>query len=257
MTGDLAERCARRSGAAGGAGAGAARVDGRRSTSIVPSGTPIVRLRQGHRARHPQVHDRGDRANARRPRLPAILSGPSFAADVARGLPTAVTLAAHATRRWRSGWRRRSAPRAFRPYHIDRRARRRDRRRGQERAGDRRRHRRRPRAWRQRRGGADHARLCRAVAVRPRAYGARPETLTGLSGLGDLVLTCSTPQSRNFSLRHRARQGRASAGGEPRQAGRRRLHRAGAASRWRARATSTCRSRRRSPRCSTASIERG
>ena len=33
-----------------------------------------------------------------------------------------------------------------------------------------------------------------------RAFGARPETLTGLSGLGDLVLTCSTPQSRNFSF---------------------------------------------------------
>jgi glycerol-3-phosphate dehydrogenase (NAD(P)+) len=33
-----------------------------------------------------------------------------------------------------------------------------------------------------------------------RARGARPETLTGLSGLGDLILTCSTPQSRNFSL---------------------------------------------------------
>ncbi len=29
--------------------------------------------------------------------------------------------------------------------------------------------------------------------------GAKPETLTGLSGLGDLVLTCSSPQSRNFS----------------------------------------------------------
>jgi glycerol-3-phosphate dehydrogenase (NAD(P)+) len=33
-----------------------------------------------------------------------------------------------------------------------------------------------------------------------RAYGARPETIIGLSGLGDLVLTCSTPQSRNFSF---------------------------------------------------------
>jgi glycerol-3-phosphate dehydrogenase (NAD(P)+) len=33
-----------------------------------------------------------------------------------------------------------------------------------------------------------------------RACGAEPETLTGLSGLGDLVLTCSSPQSRNFSL---------------------------------------------------------
>jgi glycerol-3-phosphate dehydrogenase (NAD(P)+) len=32
-----------------------------------------------------------------------------------------------------------------------------------------------------------------------KAFGARPETLTGLSGLGDLILTCSSPQSRNFS----------------------------------------------------------
>lgn len=33
-----------------------------------------------------------------------------------------------------------------------------------------------------------------------RTLGARPETLMGLSGLGDLVLTCSTPQSRNFAF---------------------------------------------------------
>ena len=33
-----------------------------------------------------------------------------------------------------------------------------------------------------------------------KAFGARSETLTGLSGLGDLILTCSSPQSRNFSL---------------------------------------------------------
>jgi glycerol-3-phosphate dehydrogenase (NAD(P)+) len=33
-----------------------------------------------------------------------------------------------------------------------------------------------------------------------RAFGARAETLVGLSGLGDLTLTCSSPQSRNFSL---------------------------------------------------------
>ena len=32
-----------------------------------------------------------------------------------------------------------------------------------------------------------------------RASGARPETLMGLSGLGDLVLTCSSTQSRNFA----------------------------------------------------------
>jgi glycerol-3-phosphate dehydrogenase (NAD(P)+) len=33
-----------------------------------------------------------------------------------------------------------------------------------------------------------------------RALGANPETLTGLSGLGDTILSCSTPQSRNFSF---------------------------------------------------------
>ena len=32
-----------------------------------------------------------------------------------------------------------------------------------------------------------------------KAFGAKAETLTGLSGLGDLILTCSSPQSRNFS----------------------------------------------------------
>lgn len=32
------------------------------------------------------------------------------------------------------------------------------------------------------------------------AHGARAETLAGLSGLGDLVLTCSGPQSRNFAF---------------------------------------------------------
>ena len=33
-----------------------------------------------------------------------------------------------------------------------------------------------------------------------RAYGAKPETMMGLSGLGDLLLTCSSPQSRNFGF---------------------------------------------------------
>ena len=43
------------------------------------------------------------------------------------------------------------------------------------------------------RGLAEMARLAAAL-------GARPETLTGLTGLGDLVLTCNAMQSRNFSL---------------------------------------------------------
>ena len=33
-----------------------------------------------------------------------------------------------------------------------------------------------------------------------RALGAKTETMMGLSGLGDLILTCSSPQSRNFSF---------------------------------------------------------
>ena len=129
--------------------------------------------------------------------LPAILSGPSFAADVARGLPTAVTIAAtdgkialdlaHALN---AG--------TFRPYHstvI----------RGVELGG----------ATKNvlaiaagivtGKGfgaSASAALTTRGFAELVRfgtAYGARTETLMGLSGLGDLVLTCGTPQSRNFS----------------------------------------------------------
>jgi glycerol-3-phosphate dehydrogenase (NAD(P)+) len=39
------------------------------------------------------------------------------------------------------------------------------------------------------------------------ALGARPETMMGLSGLGDLVLTCGSPQSRNMSLGRALGQG--------------------------------------------------
>jgi glycerol-3-phosphate dehydrogenase (NAD(P)+) len=49
---------------------------------------------------------------------------------------------------------------------------------------------------------ASAALIARAFAELRRlaeAVGGRAETLMGLSGLGDLVLTCSTPQSRNFS----------------------------------------------------------
>ena len=99
--------------------------------------------------------------------LPAILSGPSFAADVARGLPTAVTLAA-ADDAVAAALAQAIGSAHVPALSLDRRARRRDRRRRQECAGYRRRHRRGPRAWRQRRGGADHARLCRVVPLRPR-----------------------------------------------------------------------------------------
>jgi glycerol-3-phosphate dehydrogenase (NAD(P)+) len=40
-----------------------------------------------------------------------------------------------------------------------------------------------------------------------RAHGGRPETLMGLSGLGDVVLSCTSPQSRNFAFGERLGQG--------------------------------------------------
>jgi glycerol-3-phosphate dehydrogenase (NAD(P)+) len=129
---------------------------------------------------------------------PAILSGPSFAADVARGLPTAVTLAARdeaLARELAAAF----GSTTFRPYHATDI-------RGVEIGG----------AAKNvlaiaagivagRRLGASAAAalVTRGFAELVRfgaAYGARPETLTGLSGLGDLVLTCSSPQSRNFSF---------------------------------------------------------
>jgi glycerol-3-phosphate dehydrogenase (NAD(P)+) len=130
--------------------------------------------------------------------LPAILSGPSFAADVARGLPTAVTLAcADAAMAQQLAQALGSA--TFRPYHsTDVR--------GVEIGGA-------AKnvlaiaagivAGRGLGASAVAALITRGFAELVRfgkAYGARPETLTGLSGLGDLVLTCSTPQSRNFSF---------------------------------------------------------
>ena len=125
--------------------------------------------------------------------IPAILSGPSFAEDVARGLPTAVdeALASALVQALGSS--------TFRPYHTSDV-------RGVEIGG----------AAKNvlaiaagivvgrklgasalaaltTRGFAELARLGRSC-------GARGETLSGLSGLGDLILTCSSPQSRNFAL---------------------------------------------------------
>jgi glycerol-3-phosphate dehydrogenase (NAD(P)+) len=130
--------------------------------------------------------------------VPAILSGPSFAADVARGLPTAVTLAA-ADEAVAQRLARSLGSALFRPYHsADVR--------GVE------------------IGGAAKNVLAIAAGIVAgrklgasalaalttrgfaelmrfgRAYGAQPATLTGLSGLGDLILTSTSPQSRNFSL---------------------------------------------------------
>ncbi len=130
--------------------------------------------------------------------VPAILSGPSFAADVARGLPTAVTLAA-ADGKLAGELAQAIASASFRPYHSSDL-------RGVEIGG----------AAKNvlaiaagivtGRGlgaSASAALTTRGFAELVRfgkAYGARPETMIGLSGLGDLILTCSSPQSRNFSF---------------------------------------------------------
>ena len=129
---------------------------------------------------------------------PAILSGPSFASDVACGLPTAVTLAAE-DETLAAGLAQALASRSFRPYQSSDV-------RGVEIGG----------AAKNvlaiasgivtGRGlgaSAQAALTTRGFAelVRfGRAYGAKTETMMGLSGLGDLLLTCSSPQSRNFSF---------------------------------------------------------
>jgi glycerol-3-phosphate dehydrogenase (NAD(P)+) len=130
--------------------------------------------------------------------VPAILSGPSFAADVARGLPTAVTLAAP-DEKIAAELAQAIGSASFRPYHsTDVR--------GVEIGGA-------AKnvlaiaagivAGRGLGASAAAALTTRGFAELTRfgkAYGARPESMMGLSGLGDLLLTCSSPQSRNFSF---------------------------------------------------------
>ncbi|SFS12008.1 NAD(P)H-dependent glycerol-3-phosphate dehydrogenase [Sphingomonas jatrophae] len=128
----------------------------------------------------------------------AVLSGPTFAHEVAQGLPTAVTLAVEDEALGARLAERLARP-GFRPY----------------RSTD---------VIGAEVGGAvknvlaiacgvvdgaglgQNARaalIARGFAEMTRfglAKGARPETLAGLAGLGDLVLTCSSTSSRNFSL---------------------------------------------------------
>ena len=128
----------------------------------------------------------------------AVLSGPTFAAEVARCLPTAVTLATTDSGLAKALVAALGAP-EFRPYAA------------RDLVGA-------------QVGGAvknvlaiacgivtgrnlgDNARaalVTRGLAEMLRlgaALGADTATLMGLSGLGDLVLTCSSPQSRNMSL---------------------------------------------------------
>jgi glycerol-3-phosphate dehydrogenase (NAD(P)+) len=128
----------------------------------------------------------------------AVLSGPTFAGEVARGLPTAVTLAASDTAPGAALVQRLARP-AFRPYLSDDVT-------GAEIGG----------AVKNVLAiacgvvegaglglNARAALIARGFAEMTRfglARGARAETLAGLSGLGDLVLTCSSTNSRNFAL---------------------------------------------------------
>jgi glycerol-3-phosphate dehydrogenase (NAD(P)+) len=129
---------------------------------------------------------------------PAVLSGPSFAGEVARGLPTAVTLACPDEPFARRLAETIATP-AFRPYVVDDMI-------GAEAGG----------AIKnvlaiatgivegKGLGRSAHAALItRGFAEMTRmavALGAQTETVAGLCGLGDLVLTCSSPQSRNMSV---------------------------------------------------------
>ncbi|MBL6761195.1 MAG: NAD(P)-dependent glycerol-3-phosphate dehydrogenase [PS1 clade bacterium] len=132
------------------------------------------------------------------PQRLAVLSGPSFAADVARGLPTAVTLACADVET--GAWLATHIGTAhFRTYLSDDIT-------GAEIGG----------AIKNvlaiacgivaGKGLGESARAAltaRGFVEMSRlgaALGAKPETLSGLSGLGDLILTCASDTSRNFSL---------------------------------------------------------
>ena len=128
----------------------------------------------------------------------AILSGPTFAHEVAQGLPTALTLACESEALW-DQLNPLIAKTSFRPYYSDDVA-------GAEIGG----------AVKNvlaigcgvvdGAGLGQNARaslISRGFAEMLRygaARGARSDTLSGLCGLGDLVLTCSSTSSRNFSL---------------------------------------------------------
>lgn len=127
----------------------------------------------------------------------AALSGPSFATDVARGLPTAVVVAAE-SEPLAALLALRFSSDAFRCYSSDDLI-------GVEIGGALK------NVFAIAAGAVTGANLgasaqaamvtrgfveLRRIAA---AFGARPETMMGLSGLGDLMLTCSTVQSRNFA----------------------------------------------------------
>ncbi|TPG41211.1 NAD(P)-dependent glycerol-3-phosphate dehydrogenase [Sphingomonas koreensis] len=166
-------------------------------SQLPDGGTPLVLCAKGIEAGSRQLV--GEVAHEVRPDAPiAVLSGPTFAHEVAAGLPTAVTLAC-ADEMLRDRLAERLASPAFRPYASSDVI-------GAEIGG----------AVKnvlaiacgvvEGAGLGQNARaalIARGFAEMTRfglAKGARADTLAGLSGLGDLVLTCSSTSSRNFSL---------------------------------------------------------
>lgn len=130
--------------------------------------------------------------------IPFVLSGPSFAADVAAGRPTAVTLAGDDASQTSALAAALAGP-SFRPYAADDRI-------GVEIAGALK------NVYALACGAVDGAGLgasarsaliARAYAEMARmvaAMGGSASTLTGLAGLGDLTLTCTSVQSRNYQF---------------------------------------------------------
>ena len=165
--------------------------------ATAPGSAPLVTCAKGiERGTHAFMTE--VLAQAAPNRRSAILSGPSFAADVAAGLPTALTLASADEKLARALCDALRGP-TLRLYHsTDVR--------GVEIGGA-------AKnvlaiacgvaAGRGLGASAVAALVARGFAELRRfgeAYGARGSTLMGLSGLGDLVLTCSSPQSRNFAF---------------------------------------------------------
>ncbi len=180
------------------------------------AGTPVVACAKGiERGSHKFMTE--VIAESAPAALPAILSGPSFAAEVARGLPAAVTLAAR-DEEAAAALARALGSAAFRPYHsTDVR--------GVEIGGA-------AKnvlaiaagivAGRGLGASAAAALVTRGFAELARfgrALGARAETLTGLSGLGDVILTCSSTQSRNYSFGIALGKGAPAQAGAPAQSG--------------------------------------
>jgi len=164
---------------------------------LLPAATPLLLCAKGIETA--TLRTMSEVATETVPNAPlGVLSGPSFAAEVARDLPTAVTIASTDAEAGPAFVAALGGGR-FRPYLSQDPV-------GAEIGG----------AVKNvlaiacgivtGRGLGDNARaalITRGLAEMIRlgvAKGARPETFAGLSGLGDLVLTCNAAQSRNFAL---------------------------------------------------------